>query len=131
MKRPGMPPRKTRLRSRSPIKQGGTPIKKVNPERKAKRAKKFKAYLSSAAWKNLRLARFRVDGWRCTAVVPLCIGEFMRCPNWDETGSGKGLICDHLTYARFGHENLDDLRTLCRSCNARETTGKRANWMRQ
>lgn len=109
-------------------------IPKVNPARKAKRAAKFAAYLRSAAWKALRIARFRLDGWRCTAtvMVPNVADDGRslitdRCPNWDETRSGKGLICDHKTYARFGHENLDDLQTLCRSCNARETVTKRAN----
>jgi hypothetical protein len=124
------------IKSRSvPLSRGGR-IRSVNPERRAKRAKKFAAYLSSSAWKKLRKLRFEADGFRCTAIVPFVSTAALnaiymdRCMWSDWTRTGKGLVCDHLTYARFGHENLDDLRTLCRFCNARETVANRANWMR-
>lgn len=137
----------TILRSSSPSRSSQTPIKRsrkairqVNPVAKAKRTKKYKAYLSSAAWKAKRQERFRLDGWRCVAVVcvesvlafegeELAMGSrYQRCPNVDETRTGKGLVCDHLTYARFGNENLDDLRTLCKGHDRRETVLHRANW---
>lgn len=81
---------------------------------------------------------FERDGFRCQGEV-----EYMMCSNegvgiamtttqcWyvDESRTGSGLIADHLTYARFGKELLSDLRTLCRSCNARFTVAERANWV--
>jgi len=116
------------------MQRGTKPMPQTNPERKAKRAKKFKAYLGSAAWKRLRKLRFEADGFRCTAIIPFVStaapGAYYmdRCMGSDWSRTGKGLVCDHLTYARFGHENLDDLRTVCGSCNVRETVAKRANW---
>lgn len=131
----GKPPKRLTALKRSTKK-----IRKANPVAKAKRNAKYKAYLSSAAWKQLRIAVFRRDGWRCTNTFRNSAQERgwsfvstlpQRCPNWDETRTtGKGLVCDHLTYARFGHENLDDLRTLCKACNARLTVSERANWSR-
>lgn len=127
------------------------PIKKRNAERKARRAAKYKVYLSSVAWKKLRLAVFERDLFWCVGSVPCdaCEGTgngavhgiddwcgwcdatgWCRCEYRDASERGKGLICDHLTYARFGHENLEDLRTLCTSCNAKLTVSERANWQR-
>lgn len=109
------------------------PIARENPERKARRQKAFRARLSRADWRALRLACFARDGFQCVNMPGAdCgtswtrIGE-VRCEYVDESRTGKGLVCDHLTYSRFGHENLDDLRTLCRSCNARATRALRAN----
>jgi 5-methylcytosine-specific restriction endonuclease McrA len=96
---------------------------------KAKREARFKKYLASPVWKKLRLAVFERDGFRCTANVDPGDTQ-MRCQREDETRTGKGLICDHLTYRRFGNERLEDLRTLCKNCNDRITTQTRANWMR-
>lgn len=129
--RPLLPRRKPLKRSskpipRTPLKRSTKPIAKRGAK-KAKRAARFKKYLASAAWKKLRLAVFERDGFRCTTINPQWI--VTRCEFVDETRTGRGLICDHLTYARFGHENLGDLRTLCNRCNALVTTQTRANWM--
>lgn len=115
--------------------------------RRAKREARYKEYLASSAWKKLRLAVFERDGFRCVTRIfaPAVAAVYYpsefevkrerdgsvtyRCTNEDETRKGKRLIADHLTYARFGHENLDDLATRCSSCNARLTTQTRANWM--
>lgn len=135
------------VRQYSTITAKPKPIKKRGA-RRARREAEYKSYLSSAAWKKLRLAVFERDGFRCVSRVPVPVvaavyypEEFdvkrgrdgsatIRCLENDETRTGKGLIADHLTYARFGHENLEDLRTLCRHCNERETVSTRANWQR-
>jgi hypothetical protein len=146
MKRTALTRSRPMPRRETPIKKGwiarGTkPIKKVNAERKAKRAKKFKAYLGSAAWKAKRQERFAKDGYRCTAIVSTISGArmpdggirftngTMRCEYRDETRTGQGLVCNHKTYARFGRENLSDLETLCRAHDREETVKHRANWM--
>lgn len=126
--------------SKSAAQQAAQKLREGNPERRARRTAQFKARLARADWKALRLACFERDGFRCTAVeVPaICdIGVagyhrhvvcLDRCEYQDDTRTGKGLVADHLTYRRFGHELLSDLRTLCRSCNARLTVLTRANW---
>lgn len=116
-----------------PIARSMKKIRKVNPDAKARRTKAYKARLARKDWKALRMECFERDGFRCVAdlfswcVSPDCNGH--RCPNEDESRTGSGLIADHLTYARFGKELLSDLRTLCRSCNARVTVAERANWV--
>lgn len=135
---------------RAPFSSIAAKPKKPIAKRGAKRAKreaKYKAYLASPAWKKLRLAVFERDGFRCVTrlFAPVVAAVYYppefevkrekdgsasyRCTNEDESRTGKGLICDHLTYARFGHENLEDLATRCASCNASLTMQTRANWM--
>jgi 5-methylcytosine-specific restriction endonuclease McrA len=123
--------------SRGPIPRGRKPIAKENSARRERRRKAFRQRLGRADWKALRLACFARDGWQCRGLVrvpsfsdPKFVvhdGTIQRCPYVDESQTGKGLVADHKTYARFGHENLDDLRTLCRSCNAKATRSERAN----
>ena len=75
----------------------------MNPKRKAKRTKAFKAYIGSAAWKKLRLTVFERDGWRCTALkssVAMWVGDGHeyesvptgeRCPEMDDGRTGLAL----------------------------------------
>lgn len=60
-------------------------------------------YLQTEIWKEKRMARFRLDGFKC-----------QRC------GSGKNLVCHHIRYpAAWGLENIeDDLITLCDDCHS-------------
>jgi 5-methylcytosine-specific restriction endonuclease McrA len=95
------------------------PIRKENPEAAARRRKAFNARLHRKDWKELRQQCFDRDGYRCTIAG---------CGVTDHTRTGEGLVADHLTYARFGHELLSDLRTLCKDHNRAETVAKRANW---
>jgi 5-methylcytosine-specific restriction endonuclease McrA len=60
----------------------------------------YHAYLSSEAWQRKRKAVLRRAGYRCE-----------RCH------AAKPLDIHHLTYARFGNEEMDDLRALCRDCH--------------
>lgn len=60
----------------------------------------FNAYIKSEAWKKKSLERFKVDGYVCQ----MC-------------GSGKNLVCHHITYLRLGNEDIDDLLTVCYSCH--------------
>ena len=128
----------TPRKARSELKRSGAlkrerPMRQSNPERQAKRRARFKARLNRADWKALRQDVFARDGYRCTALVGLIRAPglpvgYVRCDHTDETRTGKGLVCDHLTYRRFGHELLDDLRTLCRACDRVTTKATRANW---
>ena len=58
------------------------------------------AYYSSAAWRSIREACLARDGYRCR----LC-------------NSPDDLQAHHRSYARFGHEDVDDLTTLCAPCH--------------
>ena len=55
---------------------------------------------ASVAWRSLREACLARDGYRCR----LC-------------NSPDDLQAHHRTYARFGHEAVDDLTTLCAPCH--------------
>ena len=69
----------------------------------------YKKYMRSKAWALKRQQVFARYGKRCYAC-----------------GTFKGPIqVHHLTYVRFGHENLSDLRPLCAKCH-REVT--RLHW---
>lgn len=63
----------------------------------------YARYIRSAEWDNKRNKRLAEDRWTCT-----------RCP------SHERLQVHHLTYDRLGHEDLDDLVTLCDACHAKE-----------
>lgn len=58
------------------------------------------AYLKSEKWKGLRRRAIDRADFKCE-----------RC------GSAVNLEVHHLTYKRFGHEELDDLVVLCNSCH--------------
>lgn len=96
-----------------------TPIAKANPERQARRRARYAGFLRSAAWRAIRLETFRLADWTCV----LC--------GWrDETETGRGLVADHLSYARFGGREIpgEDTRSLCRACDRRITPLTRTNW---
>ena len=57
-------------------------------------------YLQSEAWKKIRALRLKIDGYRCA-----------KC------GTAKNLAVHHVTYERLGHEDIDDLLTLCSDCH--------------
>jgi 5-methylcytosine-specific restriction endonuclease McrA len=77
----------------------------------------YKAYLHTQAWRNLSTAVKERDRYRCR----LC-------------GSRDELEVHHKTYARIGHESLDDLVTLCHRCHTIVTVagkiGKLLGWKR-
>jgi len=75
----------------------------------------YSEYLASDHWKTLRLITLQ----NC----PLC----NRCalPRWlAEIAYDQDLHVHHLTYARLGHEDRDDLEVLCRRCHEIETFGR-------
>ena len=114
--------RKSSLR-RSRMGRGTKPIRKVNPERQAKRrqsyAKKLAAYKRSKTYKIVearsggRCERTKDVAWthECMSFGPICFCEG-RCPN-------PARIHNHKTYARFGGNELpEDVEHLCDECNA-------------
>jgi hypothetical protein len=60
----------------------------------------YKAYLLTDCWDSKRHRTFERDKYTCI-----------------ECGSIEHLDCHHLTYKNLGHEPLEDLITLCRSCH--------------
>ena len=79
----------------------------------------YHTYLASDAWQRKRYAVLRRAGYRCE-----------RC------GWAGPLDVHHLTYARFGREDLGDLRALCRSCHLwsdliRKMRAGVARWLRR
>jgi len=69
---------------------------------RSKTQRDYQRYLKTPAWRSIRARVIFRDGRRCQ----LC-GQ-----------GGKGLEAHHLTYARLGHEDLNDLITLCPACHA-------------
>jgi 5-methylcytosine-specific restriction endonuclease McrA len=127
IKRSGLPPRKSPVKPRNPnkglkrsswITRSTKPIPKVNAKRKAKREKAYKSFLSSAKWKQLRKEALQRAGYQCETEFQFSpdISNYgmdyewvvFRCPSTDR------LHVDHLTYARFGGDELpEDLKVLC------------------
>lgn len=136
MKRPAMPRRTTRIRPVSEKRAAKlaaakrrtatiartSALRKRNAklkprgESKRKKEARYKAYLSSPAWKTKRKEALERAGHRCeyeyAAVVDADtgrqIGTWMkRCPETTR------LHVHHLTYARFGDERPEDLQVLC------------------
>lgn len=99
MKRSPMPPRREWMR------RSTKPLPQVNPRQQAARQERYKAYLSSPAWRARRKEALERAGHRCEEHVRT--GE--RCP---ET---KRLTVHHRTYARFGAELPKDLTVLCKA----------------
>jgi hypothetical protein len=61
----------------------------------------YKKYIGSVKWRNIRKALFKIRGKKCEAC-----------------GYGSATLeVHHLTYERFGNENLADLKILCKSCH--------------
>lgn len=63
---------------------------------------RYSGYIQSSHWKDIRRQRLAMDGFQCS----IC-------------GTAKNLEVHHLTYERLGHEDLDDLVSLCKRCHAK------------
>lgn len=61
---------------------------------------KYKKYLGSNEWKNIRNKRLERDGFKCVCC-----------------GAAANLEVHHTTYDRIGNENIEDLITLCKDCH--------------
>lgn len=118
MKKSPLPRRRSYI-TRSPLPRGG--IRRSNPARKAKKAARYKAFLSSAVWKRIRKAALERAGHQCEGEQ-----EYMACNNhgigicmtsarcWET----EKLTVHHKTYARFGGKELpEDLEVRCKSCH--------------
>jgi 5-methylcytosine-specific restriction endonuclease McrA len=68
----------------------------------------YKAYLRTPAWRSLADQAKERDRYRCR----LC-------------GSRDELEVHHRTYARIGHEDIDDLVTLCHRCHTIVTVAQK------
>jgi 5-methylcytosine-specific restriction endonuclease McrA len=96
-----------------------TTLRKVNPEAKAKRVKKQKAFYSSAAWKKLRKDALERAGDQCEYVHSirevLFVENILQRPWEGRCVERTGLQVHHKTNARFGgKERLEDLQVLCK-----------------
>ncbi len=71
----------------------------------------YRKLYNTKRWYRLRYATFIRDGFTCKM-----------CGLRDLSGSGKGLICDHIKPHRHRDEGLfwdqDNLQTLCASCHS-------------
>lgn len=63
----------------------------------------YNAYILSDEWKQKREQRLAMDGNKCQ----VC-------------GAVDGLEVHHLTYRNLGHEEMDELITLCRDCHKKQ-----------
>jgi 5-methylcytosine-specific restriction endonuclease McrA len=63
----------------------------------------YTAYLESESWKELRQKVFRRDGYVCKL-------DYSGC-------NGRAEQAHHLTYARIGREDLEDLLSVCIPCH--------------
>ncbi len=79
----------------------GTKVVRVLQEDRVAERKRTKSYYQSARWRALRLQVLERDRFACT-----------KC------GATDDLCVHHLSYANKGHEELEELVTLCRSCHA-------------
>lgn len=86
------------------------------PKKLSRRRRNYKKHLASAYFRKLRLERFAFDGYRC------------------QCGCGEGpfppsqLACDHVTYKNFGHETLEDVRTMLREHHDAKDGWKWQGW---
>ena len=68
------------------------------------RRKAYNDYLKSDDWQHIRKIKLQFADNRCE----MCLRP---------AAAGNPLDVHHVTYERFGHENLTDLRVLCRQCH--------------
>ena len=68
------------------------------------RRQAYRDYLKSDDWQHIRKIKLQFADHRC---------EMCLMP----AAPGNPLDVHHVTYERFGHENLTDLRVLCRQCH--------------
>jgi 5-methylcytosine-specific restriction endonuclease McrA len=120
-KKPRKPlPRNTKPIARfSWLKPSSKKIPERNEQKRARREKAYRKFIGSSVWKAIRQATFELQDYSCVL-----------CPYVDESRTGNGLVCDHLTYRRFGGQEIvgEDTRTLCRTCDRKQTKETRANW---
>lgn len=107
--------KRTQLARKSALSRG--PMKKVNPERQAKRrasyAKKLAAYRRSETFIGVEIRA----GNRCERVEDYGPFRAIRCFNGRV--SGHRLTHHHKTYARFGGQELmEDVELLCEEHHA-------------
>lgn len=101
----------TPLKRSAPLSRGTTRLRARNPERQAKRRKRYSALLAKCRrGEGYRQASARAQG-QCEQLWAV-EGGYQRC---DQT---EKLDAHHLTYARFGHELAEDLRIVCPGCHA-------------
>jgi hypothetical protein len=136
--------KRTPLRRTAPLARGTSrlargAIRKVNAARVAKKAKAYRQRLASASWQALRRQAYDRDGGLCWC--PMCVtgrqhGEafaFEPIPIWFDTkGKIHGFHTHHVTYARFGHEDLADLLTMAPTHHQalEAQMGYRQRWLR-
>lgn len=127
----------------STLKSGGSGLRRGKPiasrgKQKPKREARNASYYKSAEWRAKRRAVFARDGYRCTEVWSEyeltgrgSVKPSIRCPNYDETETGVGLIAEEEGYQHRGiPDAIDRVRTRCRWCDRKRTPQERANWMR-
>lgn len=68
--------------------------------RTGRRYADYREYIESASWSEIRLRRIKLDRFTCQ----MC-------------GTAKNLVVHHITYDRLGHEDINDLITLCHDCH--------------
>lgn len=92
---------------KSPLRPSRKPLRKVNPERLARRRAKYAAYLRSPEWKAQRKAALARAGHQCEQGAETAPYD-LRCPETTR------LHVHHMSYARLGHELPKDLLVLCK-----------------
>jgi 5-methylcytosine-specific restriction endonuclease McrA len=86
-------------------------VQKQTPQRRRSKS----SYWRSKAWRRRRRAVLKRDSYACTSCG--------RKRGDDDPRLKRGttiLEVHHLTYERFGREELEDLLTLCQRCHANE-----------
>ena len=106
-------PRKPLPRRTSFIARSTKPIARLNVKRAARKRDAYQAYLRSPEWREKkRLVRER-SGGQCERIIEVVMLDFV----WRIRCTREAAVCNHKTYARFGHELLTDLEDLCRTHN--------------
>lgn len=77
--------------------------------KRRRNSREYNAHLNSDKWKAIAEQTQKRDGYRCR-----------------DCGTQAHLHVHHLTYDRFGNELLQDLKTLCKECHAKEHRRLRA-----
>lgn len=116
-----------------------TKLREHNPEHLARKMKAYRARLAAPDWEVLRQAAYQRDGGLCQC--PVCVtgrknGEafaFEPIPIWFKKNSKRifGFSTHHTTYARFGHELLEDILTMVPSHHEalEAAKGYRKRWL--
>src|SRR5688572_19334905 len=113
MIRRGLPPRR-----KTYLKRSTKPVRPFNPDRAAKRLKKYRQFMASVAWQKIRQAKIEQAGGRCEMLLSFD-GPERRCPETTR------LTVHHVTYRRFGGDELmTDLRCLCKTHHDLVESGK-------